>query len=335
MIGFERPWAFALLVLPAALLLLRRRADLRGERAVELPSLPDSPATWASSLSFVPPLLSLLGLIAAIVALSGPRKFERKALPSARAAEIAIVLDVSGSMAAEDFQPVNRLDVARNVVADFIRQRPDDAIALLAFAGEARTICPATTDQDTLLALLAQTDGSKFPDGTAIGNAIATAVSRLKDLPGRSRVAVLVTDGGNNAGQIDPETAANLARGFGIRVHTVAVGRGGKVPITLTFQDPATGQTVRRRVEANVDVDEGLLRKIAAQTGGRFFRASDSEALRSILREIDGLEKKVAPSRFEIVPRDLSRIPLAAAAALLFFAMALSAGPLRIESEAA
>jgi Ca-activated chloride channel family protein len=334
-IGFERPWAFALLILPAGLFLLRRRAERRGDRAVELPSLPETPKTVASLFSFLPPLLSLLGLSTAIVALCGPRRFERRALPSARGTEIAVVLDVSGSMAAEDFQPVNRLEVARRVVADFIRGRPDDSIALLAFAGEARTICPATTDQETLLSLLAQTDGSKFPDGTAIGNAIATAVARLKDLPGRSRVAVLVTDGGNNAGQIDPETAANLARGFGIRVHTVAVGRGGRVPITLTFKDPSTGETVRRRVEANVDVDEGLLRSIAAQTGGRFFRAADSDALRSILGEIDGLEKQVVPSRFEIVPKDLSRAPLAAAAIFLFLALALSAGPLRVESEAA
>jgi Ca-activated chloride channel family protein len=291
--------------------------------------------TAARALAPLPALFSFLAVAAAIAALAGPRRFERRPIEAGWGANIAIALDVSGSMAAEDFQPRNRLEVARSVVADFIRGRTSDSIALLAFAGSARTVCPSTDDRRTLLALLAETDGSKLPDGTAIGNAIATAVSRLKSLPGDSKVLVLVTDGGNNSGQIDPETAAGIARAFGIRIHTIAVGRGGLVPITVTVRDPETGRTERRRIEANVEVDEPLLQKISAATGGRSFRATDSAALASIFREIDGLEKTPAPPKFEILARDLSVYPTRAAEALLIAALLLAAGPLRIETEAA
>lgn len=159
-------------------------------------------------------------------------------------------------------------------------------------------------------------------------------MSRLKDLPGKSKVLVLVTDGGNNSGQIDPETAAGIARAYGIRIHTIAVGRGGRVPITVTMRDPLTGKAVRRRIEADVEVDEELLRKISAATGGKSFRATDSATLVSIFREIDGLEKTPVPPKFEILARDLSGIPARAAGALLLTALLLSAGPLRVETEA-
>jgi Ca-activated chloride channel family protein len=146
---------------------------------------------------------------------------------------------------------------------------------------------------------------------------------------------VLVTDGGNNAGQIDPDTAAGIAAAYGIRIHTVAVGKGGRVPITLTVRDPETGRTVRRRIEANVEVDEALLKRIAQKTGGRFFRATDAEALRGIFGAIDTLEKSPLPRRWEVSWKDLSRAPSLAAAAALILSLALGAGPLRIETEAA
>ncbi len=334
MIGFARPWAFAAVLLPLAALWLRMRGRRAGGETVEVPDFAAVAPSIAALLSPLPAVLSSLAAAAAIVAFAGPRRFERRPIDAGWGANIAIALDVSGSMAAEDFQPRNRLEVARSVVGDFIRGRTTDSISLLAFAGAARTVCPSTDDRRTLLALLAQTDGSKLPDGTAIGNAIATAVSRLKPLPGNSKVLVLVTDGGNNSGQIDPETAAGIARAYGIRIHTIAVGKGGRVPITLTMRDPETGRTERRRIEADVEVDEPLLRKISAATGGRSFRATDSAALASIFREIDGLEKTPAPPKFEIIGRDLSAYPARASAALLMAALLLAAGPLRIETEA-
>jgi Ca-activated chloride channel homolog len=334
-ISFARPWAFALLFVPLAAVWLRRRGRRSGGETVEVPDLRRVPQSILGLLSPIPAAVSFLAVAAAVAALAGPRRFERRPIDPGWGANIAIALDVSGSMSAEDFQPRNRLDVARSVVADFIRGRTSDSIALLAFSGAARTVCPSTDDRDTLLALLAQTDGSRLPDGTAIGNAIATAVSRLRALPGPSKVLVLVTDGGNNSGQIDPETAAGIARAYGIRIHTIAVGRGGRVPITLTMRDPETGRTVRRRIEADVEVDEALLRKISAATGGKSFRATDSAALASIFKEIDGLEKTPTPPKFEILARDLSTYPARAAGALPLAALLLAAGPLRIETEAA
>jgi Ca-activated chloride channel family protein len=331
--AFARPGVLALLALPVLLALLRRRA--RDAAAIDVPAVAGARPTAASRLAALPSLLTALGLASAIVALAGPRRPVRRPISGAPSTAIAVALDVSGSMAAEDFQPRNRLDVARGVVADFVRGRPDDPIALLAFAGNARTVCPATEDHDALLALLAPLDGEKFADGTAIGNAIATGVARLKTLPARSRVLVLVTDGGNNAGQIDPDTAAGIAAAWGIRVHAVAVGKGGRVPIPVTVRDPVTGRVEKRRIEANVEIDEPLLRRIAAATGGRFFRATDARALREIFAAIDGLEKSPAPRRWEVSWKDLSKTPTLAAAALLLAALALGSGPLRIETEAA
>jgi Ca-activated chloride channel family protein len=330
---FTRPWALAFLIVPPVIALWRGRR--RAGASIEVPAIAPSAPTLAARIAWLPGFLAAFGLAAAIVALAGPRRPERRAVAGPPGVAIAVALDVSGSMSAEDFLPKNRLEVARSVVADFIRGRPDDAIALLAFAGNARTICPATEDHDALLALLAPLDGSKFADGTAIGNAIATAVSRLKDLPAKSRVLVLVTDGGNNAGQIDPDTAARMAAAYGIRVHTVAVGKGGRVPITVTVRDPETGRTSRRRIEANVEIDEGLLRNIAQETGGRFFRATDAQALREIFDAIGALEKSPLPRRWEIVWRDRSQLPTIAAAAALLLSIVLGAGPLRIETEAA
>ena len=333
MIAFAHPWALALAAGPALVAMWRRSRRSLG--AVEVPELPAPAATAASRLAALPGILAAIAFALAAVALAGPRRPVRRAVPGPPGVAIAVALDVSGSMAAEDFQPHDRLDVARGVVADFIRGRPDDPIALLAFAGNARTVCPATEDHASLLALLAPLDGSRFADGTAIGNAVATGVSRLKALPARSRVLVLVTDGANNAGQIDPETAAGIAAAYGVRVHTVAVGKGGRVPITVTVRDPSTGRTEKRRIEATLDVDEGLLKSIAAKTGGRFFRATDSDALRGIFESIDTMEKSPAPARWRIGWEDLSRIPTLAAAAALALSALLRIGPLRLETEAA
>jgi Ca-activated chloride channel homolog len=332
-IEFAHPWTLAALAAPALLALWRAAALRRGADAVELPGLPPASLSLRARLASAPALLSIAGMAAAVVALAGPRRIERRSIDANAGLDIAIALDVSGSMAAEDFHPRNRLEVAKSVVADFLRRRPDDSIALVTFAGSAQTLCPVTTDHAALLGLLAQADGSRLPDGTAIGNAIATAVSRLKDLPGRGRVIVLVTDGGNNAGQIDPETAASLARAYDIRIHTVGVGRGGRVSIPVTSRDPESGRIVRRRIQAEVEIDEGLLRRIAESTGGRFFRATERAALEEIFRQIDTREKSARPPKVLLTATDLSWAPTAAAAALLAAGLLLSSGPLRVETE--
>lgn len=194
-------------------------------------------------------------------------------------------------MAALDFQPTDRLGVAKEVIGSFIGQRVNDRIGLVVFAGAAVTLCPLTLDHDVLQHLLDQVELETLPDGTAIGLGLGTSISRLRTSESTSKVVVLVTDGSNNTGQLDPMTAAELAAGQGIAVHTVLVGRGGTVPIPVREQDPRTGRVRRRIVEVNVDVNPELLAEISRETGGTSFRARDPQALQDVFDQIDRLQK--------------------------------------------
>ena len=171
------------------------------------------------------------------------------------------------------------------------KHRPDDRIGLVVFAAKSLTKSPPTTDAAVLLRQLDDVHLDMLPDGTAIGSGLATALTRLRHSKARSRVIVLVTDGANNSGEIDPVTATDLAKAMEVRVYTIGVGRGGQVPMPMRVQDPFTGQVTRRTVMTEVEIDEDLLKKIADRTGGEFFRATDSASLRNIFDRIDHLEK--------------------------------------------
>ncbi|MEM6455744.1 MAG: VWA domain-containing protein, partial [Acidobacteriota bacterium] len=206
--------------------------------------------------------------------------------------DIQIALDVSGSMAAEDFQPRNRLNVAKDVMAEFVDQRSGgDRIGVVVFAGRALTKAPLTTDRSMLRTLIGDVQLNTLPDGTAIGLALAASAARLKDSEATSKVIVLVTDGVNNAGAIDPASAAAVCEGLGIRVYTIGVGTAGTVPVPVQVRNQFTGRVETRRQLMNVKVDEALLEAIAARTGGRFFKATDPDSLRAIFTEIDQLER--------------------------------------------
>ena len=205
--------------------------------------------------------------------------------------DIEIALDVSGSMAAEDFLPKNRLEVAKSVMKEFVAGRPADRVGLVAFAGAAVTRAPLTNDQRMLATLIDDLAMHTLPEGTAIGMGLANAAARLRSSDAKSRVILLVTDGVNNAGEIDPRSAAAVCKGLGLRVYTIGVGTRGTAPMPVTMRHPITGREETRRVDMPVDVDEPLLREIAASTGGKFFRATDPEGLRQTFREIDQLEK--------------------------------------------
>jgi Ca-activated chloride channel family protein len=194
-------------------------------------------------------------------------------------------------MGAEDFQPKNRLAVAKQVVKDFISGRPGDRIGMVVFSGAALTRAPLTTDREMLELLIDSVELNSLPDGTAIGVALASGAARLKDSAAKTKVMLLVTDGANNAGAIDPASAAALCQGLGIKVYTIGVGAAGRVPVPIPTQDPVTGVVTTRRVMMNVPVDEPLLRQIAGRTGGQFYRATDGQSLQRIFREIDRLEK--------------------------------------------
>jgi Ca-activated chloride channel family protein len=323
---FAEPlWLLALLAGPLVVVAAWLR-ERRG-RAVVFPSLskisPRLVGGWRVRVRQLPAVLAGLGLMAGAVALARPQHGSERRDVTTQGVDIVVTLDISGSMAAEDFRPANRLAVAKEVVASFLRQRSRDRVGLVVFAGTSLTKAPPTTDTGLLLRQLEDVKLGQLPDGTAIGSGLATALNRLRHSKAASRVIVLVTDGANNAGEIDPETAAGIAAAMGVKVYTVLVGRGGRVPIPAPVQDPFTGRVITRTVMAEVDVDAGLLERIARQTEGEFFRAEDPQALRSIFTRIDELEKSEIKVFTYRRYRELYR-PFLLATAVLLAAAALS-----------
>jgi len=266
----------------------------RRGRAIVFPGLArlsHARAGGRTRLRHAPIVLAALGLVLGSVALARPQWGTVKRDVTTSGVDIVVALDVSGSMAAEDFQPKNRIAVAKQVVADFIQRRARDRVGLVIFAGQSLTKAPPTTDSAVLLRQLDDVRLDTLPDGTAIGSGLATALTRLRRSQAKSRVVVLVTDGANNAGEIDPATAADVAKAMEVRVYTICVGRGGRVPMPVQVQDPFSGRIVKQTAMVQVDIDEALLQRIADRTGGEFFRATDAGSLKAIFDRIDHLEK--------------------------------------------
>jgi Ca-activated chloride channel homolog len=257
-------------------------------------------------------VLPWIALVLALLSLARPQQGLRLSETETRGVDIVLAIDISPSMQAQDFLPRNRLGVAKDAARDFIRQRPHDRIGLVGFAATAFTQCPMTLDHDALIELLQGLDFGLAEDGTAIGMGLATAVARLRESRTPSKVIVLLTDGANNRGEIDPLTGAELARAFGVKVYTVLVGRGGLVPVPV--DDPVLG---RRMEMMRMDVDEPTLQRIAQRTGGRYFRAPDPATLQQIYGEIDRLERAPIHSIEYKEYRDLGPLLLGLAALLL------------------
>jgi Ca-activated chloride channel family protein len=279
-------WLLLLLAAPAWIALRLRRA---GHGALAVSRLPARRGgRWRLELPFV---LRLLAFATAVVALARPQLGYAWEESLTEGIDIQIVLDISGSMGAEDFKPKDRLTVAKQIVREFVAGRTGDRIGMVVFSGAAMTRSPLTTDRQMLDLLIDSVALNTLPDGTAIGVALASAAARLRHSEARTKVIVLVTDGVNNAGAIDPLSSAAVCKGLGIKVYTVGVGSGGAVTVPLSAQDPVTGRIVIRRYRMNVPVDERLMRQIARRTGGQFFKATDREGLQRIFHEIDRLEK--------------------------------------------
>lgn len=315
-------WLLALTLLPL-LAWWHHRRD--GSGALIYSRLPASGpgSRWRLHLPFYCRLLAL-GLL--IVALGRPQLGYAFEESLTEGIDIEIVLDVSGSMGAEDFRPRNRLAVAKQVVKEFIAERPADRIGVVIFSGSAVTKAPLTTDRQMLSLLVDSVELNTLPDGTAIGVALANAAARLKDSDAESKVIILVTDGVNNAGAIDPASAAAVCKGLGIRVYTVGVGTAGRVPIPIRSTDPITGREVTRRVLMNVEVDEELLRRIAEHTGGVFYQATDSEGFREVFDQIDQLEKTTLETRHYVRYQEAYQPFAWAALAMILLPLVLVAG---------
>lgn len=291
MIWVHPEWLWALLLLPL-LVLLYIRYNKRHQAKLSLSAyrlLPKGSGS-RSYLRALPFALELLALASMILALARPQDSSHWEERSIQGIDLVLAMDLSGSMQALDLKP-NRFEAARDVANEMIAARPNDNIGLVVFAGESFTLCPLTVDHDVILQMLDATEIGQLEDGTAIGLGLATAINTLRGSDNKSKVIILLTDGSNNAGDITPSMAAELAQQYGIRIYTVAAGTNGvaKFPVQT-----ASGIEY---VEADVQIDEGTLRHIAQQTGGKYYRATDETKLHEIYKEIDSLEKSRLTSR--------------------------------------
>ncbi|MCQ2335110.1 MAG: VWA domain-containing protein [Paludibacteraceae bacterium] len=247
-------------------------------------SLSRQPKSARIYMLHVPFVLRCAAVVLLTICLARPQLSNRWSKESTEGIDIMMALDISGTMQAEDLRP-NRLEAAKTVAAEFIADRPNDNIGLVVFAGESFTQCPLTTDHAVLINLFQSVKFGMIDDGTAIGLGLANAVNRMKDSQTKSKVIILLTDGSNNCGDIDPQTAAEIAKTFGIRVYAIGVGSKGEARIP--YQTPIGIQYTT----ISGQFDEATLQQIAQTTGGEYFRATDNHSLRSIYQEIDQLEK--------------------------------------------
>jgi Ca-activated chloride channel family protein len=286
-------WLFLLLLIPVIAVWLK----LRGKRRkipVRFPNLEIFKGTgggFAARWRYLSTGLRWIALILIVIALARPQKISQEKEVHTEGIDIMLALDISTSMLAEDFKPKNRLEAAKLVGSEFVQGRSSDQIGLVVFAGQSFTQCPLTLDYALLQQLLEKVKielvtGGAIEDGTAIGMAIANGVNRLRNSKAKSRILILLTDGQNNRGEIDPQTAAAAARALGIRIYTIGVGTEGFAPYPMR---DSWGNIIYQQMK--VDIDEELLGKIADQTGGKYFRATDAQALRQVYQEIDRLEK--------------------------------------------
>ena len=312
---FEYPkllWLGLLLIPLAALYVWRslrgRQPSLTVSDAAQWDDRSGRPAVWARHLPFI---LRMLALAALIVAVARPRSSENFEKVDTEGIDIVLTMDVSTSMLARDFKP-DRIGAAKDIAMEFIASRPADRMGIVVFAGESYTQAPLTTDRATLINLMKEVETGLIDDGTAIGNGLATAAARLKDSDARSKVVILLTDGMNNSGEVAPLMAAEIAKTYDIRVYTIGVGAMGEAPYPVMTPWGVQVQNVK------VEIDEDLLRQIASETGGKYFRATNNTKLMEIYAEINQMEKtRTTVDSFPIYSELFMRFALVALLALL------------------
>lgn len=312
---FEYPKLLWLLLVPALLVLRYILIEIKDR----IPHMRVSNATpWkAGGLSVlgivrhIPFILRIAALSLIVVCIARPRSSSKVDRIDTEGIDIVFAMDVSTSMLARDFTP-DRISAAKDIAIEFISQRPTDRMGIVVFAGESYTQCPLTTDRATLINMMKEISTDLIEDGTAIGNGLATAVARIKDSDAKSRVVILLTDGVNNSGEVAPETAAQIAKTYGIRVYTIGVGANGEAPYPVMTPWGVQIQNMK------VEIDEKLLSSIATTTGGRYFRATDNTKLSEIYSEINKMEKaKVSVDSFPVYKELFGGYALAALLCLL------------------
>ena len=285
---FEYPYLLWLLAVPMLLVLRYLWIELKDRRPhLSVSKLDAWTAGGRSVLEWVrhiPFLLRTAALALLVIAIARPRSSSQVEKVDTEGIDIVFAMDVSTSMLARDFTP-DRLSAAKDIAIEFIASRPSDRMGIVVFAGESYTQCPLTTDRATLINLMKDVQTDLIEDGTAIGNGLATAVARMKDSDAKSRVVILLTDGVNNMGEIDPSMATEIAKTYGIRVYTIGVGANGTAPYPVQTPWGIELQNIP------VEIDEPLLKSISEGTGGRYFRATDNTKLAEIYAEIGRMEK--------------------------------------------
>ena len=285
---FEYPKLLWLMIIPALLAALYVFRELTGRRTNMQVA---SARQWQSGgktalevLRHLPALLRIAALCLIVVCIARPRSSSQTEKIDTEGIDIILAMDVSTSMLARDFTP-DRINAAKDIAMEFIAQRPSDRMGIVVFAAESYTQCPLTTDRSTLINLMKELQTGLLDDGTAIGNGLATAVARIMESDAKSRVVILLTDGVNNSGEIAPDTAAEIAYTYGVRVYTIGVGANGMAPYPVMTPWGVEMQNLP------VEIDEDLLKRIAQTTGGRYFRATDNTKLAEIYAEINQMEK--------------------------------------------
>ena len=292
-ITFSQPWFFALLILLPVLIAWYVTSGNRRLGAVMISDISAKGlSSWKTTFRHLPFVLRLLALVFLIAVIARPQTKYEEQHSEGEGVDIILCIDVSGSMTAQDLTP-NRLEAAKNVAIDFVNKRLTDRIGIVIFSGESFTQCPLTTDHNVLLSAIQNIRNGLLEDGTAIGAGLGTSVDRLRTSKSKTKVVILLTDGENNGGLIDPQTAKEIAKAFSIKVYTIGVGTDGYAPQPV--------QTPMGIVMQNgkVSIDEKLLKEIASETGGKYFRAKDNQGLAGIYNEIDGLER----SKIEVTTR--------------------------------
>ena len=281
-ITFGQPWLLLLFSIIPLLIIWEFGKGKKQVAAIRISSTKglSGSRSWKNTIQQFPFIFRMLALSCIIIALARPQTKFDETQTEGEGIDIILCIDVSGSMTAQDFSP-NRMEAAKRVAMDFVDHRPSDKIGVVIFAGESFTQCPLTTDHDVLKSQISQIRNGLLEDGTAIGSGLATSVDRLRSSKAKSKIIILLTDGINNGGLIDPNTAKEIAKAFKIKVYTIGVGTDGYAPTPVSTPMGIVMQNQK------VSIDEKLLQNIASETGGKYFRATDNKSLENIYKEIE------------------------------------------------